>query len=217
MTTTLFDESLNRYAIKMSSDELPVLKALERETYRKEMQPVMLSGHLQGSLLQMFSKLMNPKRVLEIGTFTGYSAICLAQGLTDGGLVHTIEIDEERQDIIEKYLQAADCQNKVVTHFGDATEILKGLEEDWDLVFIDADKPNYEHYFDLVIDRLKIGGIIVADNVLFEGKVLLPEEEQGKNEKAMFRFNQKIKNENRVEVLILPIRDGISVIRKVSN
>lgn len=217
MTTTLFDESLNRYAIKMSSDELPVLKALERETYRKEMQPVMLSGHLQGSLLQMFSKLMNPKRVLEIGTFTGYSAICLAQGLTEGGLVHTIEIDEERQDIIEKYLQAADCQNKVVTHFGDATEILKGLDEEWDLVFIDADKPNYEHYFDLVIDRLKIGGIIVADNVLFEGKVLLPEEEQGKNEKAMFRFNQKIKNENRVEVLILPIRDGISVIRKVSN
>ncbi|MFA6150053.1 MAG: O-methyltransferase [Chitinophagaceae bacterium] len=217
MTTTLFDESLNRYAIKMSSDELPVLKALERETYRKEMQPVMLSGHLQGSLLQMFSKLMNPKRVLEIGTFTGYSAICLAQGLAEGGLVHTIEIDEERQDIIEKYLQAADCQNKVVTHFGDATEILKGLEEDWDLVFIDADKPNYGHYFDLVIDRLKIGGIIVADNVLFEGKVLLPEEQQGKNEKAMFRFNQKIKKENRVEVLILPIRDGISVIRKVSN
>ncbi len=217
MTTTLFDESLNRYAIKMSSDELPVLKALERETYRKEMQPVMLSGHLQGSLLQMFSKLMNPKRVLEIGTFTGYSAICLAQGLPEGGLVHTIEIDEERQDIIEKYIKAADCQNKVVTHFGDATEIIKGLEEDWDLVFIDADKPNYEHYFDLVIDRLKIGGIIVADNVLFEGKVLLPEEEQGKNEKAMFRFNQKIKNENRVEVLILPIRDGISVIRKVSN
>lgn len=201
----------------MSSSELPVLKALERETFRKEMQPVMLSGHLQGNLLQLFSKMIRPERVLDIGTFTGYSAICLAQGLKEGGLVHTIEIDEERKDIAEKYFEASDCAAKIVTHFGDATEVLKGLNETWDLVFIDADKPNYSTYYDMIFDRLRIGGLIIADNVLFEGRVLLPEDEQGKNEKAMDLFNRKIKNDERVEVLLLPVRDGISVIRKVAN
>lgn len=216
MTSLLFDEQLNRYAAKMSSDELPILTALERETYRKEMQPVMLSGHLQGSLLQLLSKIIRPARVLDIGTFTGYSAICLAQGLDDYGLVHTIEIDEERKDIALKYFEAAECSDKIVPHYGDASEILKGLQEPWDLIFIDADKPNYGFYYDTVFEYLKIGGIIVADNVLFEGRVLLPEEEQGKNEKAMHQFNHKIKSDNRVEVLVLPIRDGISVIRKIA-
>lgn len=217
MTSVLFSESLDKYAAQMSTNELPVLVALERETYRKEMQPVMLSGHLQGSLLQFLCKITNPSRVLEIGTFTGYAAICLAQGLKENGIVHTIEIDEERKDIAEKYFEASGCASKIVAHFGDATEILKVLKEEWDFVYIDADKPNYELYYDLIFDTLKIGGVIVADNVLFEGRVLLPESEQGKNERAMHRFNQKIKNDNRVEVLVLPIRDGISVIRKVNN
>lgn len=216
MTSILFDEQLNRYAAKMSSDELPVLTALERETYRKEMQPVMLSGHLQGSLLQLLSKMMRPSRILDIGTFTGYSAICLAQGLDDYGLVHTIELDEERKDIAQKYFEASGCAERIVAHYGDATEILKDLQEPWDLVFIDADKPNYAFYYDTVFEYLKIGGIIVADNVLFEARVLLPDEEQGKNEKAMHQFNQKVKSDNRVEVLLLPIRDGISVIRKIA-
>lgn len=216
MTSILFDEKLNNYATKMSNDELPILKALERETYRKEMQPVMLSGHLQGSLLQLLSKIIRPARVLDIGTFTGYSAICLAQGIDDYGVVHTIEIDEERKDIALKYFEAAGCSDKIVPHYGDATAILKDIIEPWDLVFIDADKPNYTHYYDLVFDYLKIGGIIIADNVLFEGRVLLPEEEQGKNEAAMHQFNQKIKSDNRVEVLVLPIRDGISIIRKIA-
>ena len=123
MTSILFDEQLNLYAAKMSSDELPVLTALERETYRKEMQPIMLSGHIQGSLLQLLSKLIRPSRVLDIGTFTGYSAICLAQGLEDYGLVHTIEIDEERRDIAQKYFEASGCSHKIIPHFGDAVQI----------------------------------------------------------------------------------------------
>jgi predicted O-methyltransferase YrrM len=216
MTSILFDEQLNRYATKMSTDELPILTALERETYRKEMQPVMLSGHLQGSLLQLLSKMLRPSRILDIGTFTGYSAICLAQGLDDYGLVHTIELEEERKDIAQKYFEDSGYRGQIIAHYGDASIILKELKEPWDLVFIDADKPNYGLYYDLVFEHLKIGGIIVADNVLFEGRVLLPEEEQGKNEKAMHLFNQKIKSDHRVEVLVLPIRDGISVIRKIA-
>lgn len=217
MTTALFDASLNKYAQQMSTDVLPVLAALERETYVKEMQPVMLSGHLQGSLLQFLCQLKGAKTVLEIGTFTGYAAICLALGLPEDGIVHTIEIDEERRDIAAKYFTLSGLDHKIKPHFGDASQIIPQLDADWDLVFIDADKPNYETYFDMLIDRLKLGAVIVADNVLFEGRVLLPEEEQGKNEGAMHRFNQKIKNDPRVEVLLLPVRDGISLIRKVTH
>ena len=217
MTAILFSDEINKYASDMSSAELPALKALERETYRKEMQPVMLSGHIQGGFLQLLSKLIRPNFVLDIGTFTGYSAICLAQGLQAQGELHTIEIDEERQEIAQKYFEIAGLTDTIKTHFGDATEIIPLLECTWDLVFIDADKPNYEQYFDLVIERMNLGGIIIADNVLFEGRVLQPVEEQKKNEKAMHRFNQKVKNDKRVEVLLLPFRDGISVIRKIEE
>jgi caffeoyl-CoA O-methyltransferase len=217
MTKVLFDELITAYATDMSSPELPVLAALQRETHIREMQALMLSGHLQGSFLRMISNMIRPEKILEIGTFTGYSAICLAQGLVPGGRLHTIEIEEERRELAEKYFEASGCAARITAHFGDATEILKELKEDWDLVFIDADKINYERYFDLVIEELKPGGLIIADNVLYEGKVLLPEDQQGKNEKAMHRFNLKIKNDDRVEVLILPVRDGISVIRKVNN
>jgi predicted O-methyltransferase YrrM len=215
MTSFLFDQKLHQYATQMSEDELDVLTELERETYRKEMQPVMLSGHLQGNLLQMFSKILNPSRVLDIGTFTGYSAICLAQGLDDFGLVHTIELDEERHDIAKKYFEKSGLADKIIPHYGNAIDILEILKEPWDLIFIDADKPQYSLYYDMVFDYLKIGGIIIADNVLFEGRVLLPDDEQGKNELSVHLFNQKIKNDDRVEVLLLPIRDGISIIRKI--
>ncbi|MDI9320391.1 MAG: O-methyltransferase [Phycisphaerales bacterium] len=217
MTSILFDEALSRYATQMSSDELPALTALERETYLKEMQPVMLSGHLQGSFLRMLCSILRPSKVLEIGTFTGYSAICMAMGLSADAVLHTIEIDEERKEIAQKHFEAAGMQDRIVPHYGDAKLILKTLKEPWDLVFIDADKPNYTHYFDLVFEELKIGGIILADNVLFEGKILLPEEEQGKNERAMHQFNKKIKLDKRLEVLLLPIRDGISIIRKIAK
>lgn len=217
MTSILFDEALSIYATQMSSDELPALAALERETYLKEMQPVMLSGHLQGSFLRMLCSILRPSKVLEIGTFTGYSAICLALALREDAVLHTIEIDEERKEIAQKYFEATNMQDRIVPHYGDANHILKTLKEPWDLVFIDADKPNYANYYDLVFDQLKIGGIIVADNVLFEARVLVPEEEQGKNERAMHQFNKKIKLDKRVEVLVLPIRDGISIIRKIAK
>lgn len=215
MTTELFDISLNRYAEEMSSAPLPVLAALERETHMRHMQSVMLSGNLQGQLLQLISYLCRPKRILEIGTYTGYSAICLAQGLQEGGELHTIEKDDEKCEIIEKYIGMAGMQDKIIPHYGDAHQIVAALDERWDLVFIDADKPAYSLYYDLVIDRMNSGGIILADNVLFEGKVLLPEEQQGKNERAMHLFNQKMKQDDRVAQVILPIRDGISIIRKL--
>lgn len=214
MTTEIFDISLNRYAEEMSSPQLPVLAALERETNMRHMQAVMLSGNLQGQLLQVISHMCRPRRVLEIGTYTGYSAICLAQGLREDGIVHTIEKDDEKCDIIAKYIERAGLTGKIIPHCGDAAPIVAGLDELWDIVFIDADKPAYGLYFDLVIERMNSGGIILADNVLFEGKVLLPDEQQGRNERAMHLFNQKIKNDHRVEQLMLPIRDGISIIRK---
>ncbi|GAA4455485.1 O-methyltransferase [Rurimicrobium arvi] len=215
MTTELFDVSLNRYAEQMSSDQLPVLAALERETHMRHTQSVMISGNLQGQLLQLISHLCRPRRVLEIGTYTGYSALCLAQGLTEDGVLHTVEMDDEKCEIVEKYIAEAGMEGKIVTHFGDARQIVRELDESWDIVFIDADKPSYGLYFDLVIEKMKSGGVIIADNVLFEGKVLLPEEKQGKNEKAMHLFNQKLKNDDRVAQVMLPIRDGISVIRKL--
>lgn len=215
MTTELFDISLNRYAEEMSSAPLPVLAALERETHMRHMQSVMLSGNLQGQLLQFISHLCRPKRILEIGTYTGYSAICLAQGLQVGGELHTVEKDDEKCEIIEKYIELAGMQDKIIPHYGDAHQIVAALDEPWDLVFIDADKPAYGLYFDLVIERMNSGGIILADNVLFEGKVLLPEEQQGKNERAMHLFNEKIRKDDRVAKVLLPIRDGISIIRKL--
>lgn len=217
MTSILFDAKLNDYAANLSTPQLPILKELERETYRKEMQPIMLSGHLQGNVLQLISHLLRPNKVLDIGTFTGYSAICLAQGLSENGVVHTIEVDEERREIAQKYFELSGMSSKIIAHYGHASEILKILNEPWDLVFIDADKPNYAFYFDAIFDYLRVGAVIIADNVLFEGRVLLPEDEQGKNEKAMNLFNQKIKNDLRVEVTILPIRDGISIIRKIAS
>lgn len=215
MTIQLFDAAITQYAGRMSTHLGEVLDALERETYMKVMQPVMLSGPGQGAFLQMLSKLLRPRRILEIGTFTGYATICLAQGLADEGCLHTIEIDEEKGDIIERYIRAAGLESKVQLHFGPAADIIPRLDETWDMVFIDADKPAYGTYFDLLIDRMLPGGIILADNVLFEGKVLLPEERQGKNEKAMHAFNQKIRQDKRVEVMLLPIRDGLSLIRKL--
>ncbi len=217
MTKILFDELLLHYAEAMSTEELPILAQLNRETYQKVLQPIMLSGHLQGAFLQMMSKIMQTKRILDIGTFTGYSAICLAQGLDGDGQVHTIEIDEEKSEIAQKYFEASGLKNKIIPHYGHAVDILKELRETWDIVFIDADKTNYSAYFDLVFDQVRLGGLIIADNVLYEGKVLQPISEQGKNEKAIHAFNHKIKADKRVEVLMLPIRDGLSVIRKIAH
>ncbi|XZF12858.1 O-methyltransferase [Chitinophagaceae bacterium MMS25-I14] len=216
MTKLLISAALNDYAEKHTTPETPVLLALNRETHEKVPQPRMLSGHLQGALLQMISHMVKPRRILELGTYTGYSAICLAQGLADDGVLHTIDINEELEPMTRKYFREAWVEQKITRHYGKAAEIIPELDESFDLVFIDADKRNYSLYYDLVFDKVPIGGIILADNVLFEGEVVLPEDEQGKAAKAIHAFNEKVNNDPRVEQVLLPLRDGIMIIRKIA-
>jgi caffeoyl-CoA O-methyltransferase len=217
MTTSLLAKPIEEYATDFTSPENPVLAALNRETNRKRGDAVMLSGHLQGAFLQMISHIVRPKQILEIGTFTGYSAICLAQGLQKDGHLHTIEIDEELNEISSRYFNEAGLQDKIIQHTGVASEIIPTLNETFDLVFIDADKLNYELYYDLVFDKIPIGGYLLADNVLYDGEVILPEEQQSKNAKAICAFNKKVKADKRVEHLLVPVRDGLMIVRKTRS
>ncbi len=214
MTKISLPDTVGPYCAHYTTPEMPLLAALNRETNMKVHGAVMISGHMQGMFLQMMSKAMRPKYILELGTFTGYSAICLAQGLQPDGLLHTIDVDEELEDMTTRYFEEAGLKEKVVIHIGKAAEIIPTLTETFDLVFIDADKNNYDLYFDLVIDKLSSGGFILADNVLYEGEVTLPVEQQSKNAKAMQRFNDKIRADERVEQMMLPLRDGMMIIRK---
>lgn len=214
MTKISLPDTVGPYCAQYTTPEMPLLAALNRETNMKVHGAVMISGHMQGMFLQMMSKAMRPKYILELGTFTGYSAICLAQGLQADGLLHTIDVDEELEDMTTRYFEEAGLKEKVVIHIGKAAEIIPTLTETFDLVFIDADKNNYDLYFDLVIDKLSSGGFILADNVLYEGEVTLPVEQQSKNAKAMQRFNDKIRADERVEQMMLPLRDGMMIIRK---
>lgn len=217
MTQVLLPYAINQYAEDYTSPENEVLAALNRETHLKVELPVMLSGKLQGSFLSMLSHMLKPQRVLEIGTYTGYSAICLAQGLAENGHLHTIDINEELQDICFRYFCKAGSENRITQHIGKATEIIPAIDEQFDLVFIDADKQNYHLYYDMVFDKIPVGGFILADNVLYDGEVVLPENEQSKNSKAMHAFNEKVKKDKRVEHLLLPVRDGIMMMRKITN
>ena len=217
MTTLLISKQLDNYSENYTSPELPVLAALNRETNMKRGDAVMLSGHLQGAFLQMMSHMIKPKRILEIGTFTGYSAICLAQGLIEDGHLHTIEIDEELHLMSSQYFGKTGLADKITQHIGIAAEVIPALNESFDLVFIDADKPNYELYYDLVFDKIPVGGYIVADNVLYDGEVVLAEEDQSKNAKAIHSFNKKIKADRRVQHVLVPLRDGLMVVRKTAN
>lgn len=217
MTKLLLSKALNDYAEIYSTPESPVLAKLNRETNMKVEQAQMLSGQLQGALLSMISHMVQPANVLEIGTYTGYSAICLAQGIASGGQLHTIDINEELKDMSFRYFCEAGLEGTIIQHIGKAADIIPGLNLQFDLVFIDADKQNYTLYYDLVFDKVPVGGYILADNVLFEGDVLLPEKEQSKNAKAMHAFNQKIKADSRVEQVLLPLRDGLILIRKIKN
>jgi predicted O-methyltransferase YrrM len=206
-------EAINVYIENLSSKEDEVLARLTRETHLKVQMPQMLSGNIQGKFLEMISRMVQPEKILEIGTFTGYSAICLAKGLSNNGLLHTIDINEELQPIIEKHISMAGLQNKIVLHTGDATQIIPTLNETFDLVFIDADKQNYSAYFDLVITKVRTGGFIIADNVLWSGKVA--EEKHDKDTAALHAYNQKVLADNRVENFILPLRDGLNIARKL--
>jgi len=207
-------QEIEDYALKNSDAELDVLKRLNRETHLKMTMPQMLAGHMQGLMLQMFSKMIRPKNILEIGTFTGYSAICLAQGLQDGGKLHTIEVNEEFKEIITRYIKEAGLEGKIRLYIGAAVNILPALSEEFDLVFIDADKENYSTYYDLVFPKVKQGGYIIADNVLWSGKILNSPMKMDIETKSLHDYSLKIQSDSMVENVLLPLRDGLMISRK---
>src|ERR1035437_10020875 len=202
------------YALKNSDAESDVLKKLNRETQLKMTMPQMLSGHMQGLMLQLFSKMIRPHNILEIGTFTGYSAICLAAGLQEGGKLHTIDVNEEFEEMILRYIKEAGLESKIRLHIGSAVNIIPTLKEEFDMVFIDADKENYSAYYDLVFPKVKQGGFIIADNVLWSGKVLNSAMKMDFETKCLFEYNIKINSDSRVENVLLPLRDGLMIARK---
>lgn len=208
-----FPAHLTQYIEQHSTPENPVLAALNRETHLKHLLPQMVSGHQQGLLLELLSSLLRPRQILEIGTFTGYSAICLAKGLAEGGLLHTIDINRELEDITSKYYALSGMETKIKQYFGAAADIIPSLPGIFDLVFIDADKINYALYYDLIFDRVPQGGFILVDNVLWSGKVA-DAAAGDKDTEALKAFNQKIASDPRVTQLILSVRDGITLIRK---
>ncbi|MGS2725114.1 O-methyltransferase [Psychroserpens sp. BH13MA-6] len=207
-------DKLDQYVVSHSEDEPILLQQLTRETYQKVLQPIMLSGPYQGRILSMISKLVRPKSILELGTFTGYATLCLAEGLQPSGEVHTIDINEELVDFQRKYFNLSEYGSNIHQHLGNALEIIPQLDKTFDLVFIDADKPNYVNYFHAIIDKLNPGGIILSDNVLWHGKVIEPVTDKDLSTKAVLAFNTLLKNDARVETVVLPIRDGLTISRK---
>jgi caffeoyl-CoA O-methyltransferase len=202
------------YILQVIDPEDPLLCALNRETHVKIMHPRMLTGHWQGQLLQMISCMCLPNRILEIGTYTGYSSICLSKGLTSDGHLHTIEKNDEIVDIPLKYFEKAGLSNRITLHVGDALEIIPQLHETFDLVFIDAEKSEYLAYYNLVFEKVKHGGFILADNVLWSGKVLGKVEQGDHFTKGIIEFTEFVKNDDRIEKTMLPIRDGMMLLRK---
>lgn len=207
------DQKLEAYVQQHSEQEPELLQKLARETHLKVLQPRMLSGAYQGRLLALMAKLISPHRILEIGTYTGYSALCLAEGLQPHGRLDTIDVDEELSTMQRTYFDASGYGKQIVQHLGNAAEIIPTLQGNFDLVFIDADKEQYPLYFDLIIDRINTGGLIIADNVLWSGKVVDHAEDDAT--KALQEFNTKVANDSRVETLLLPVRDGLTLMRKI--
>jgi predicted O-methyltransferase YrrM len=207
-------EELDDYLVNHSEEEPELLKELTRETHQKILQPRMLSGHYQGRVLSLLSKIINPKTILEIGTYTGYSALCLAEGLQAGGELHTIDINEELMGFQRKYFERSGYGKQIYQHLGNALEIIPTINRTFDLVFIDADKENYVNYFNSIIDKLNIGGVILSDNVLWSGKVLEEINPKDESTKALTAFNKLLKVDMRVETVMLPIRDGLTISRK---
>ncbi|MBT8244074.1 MAG: O-methyltransferase [Winogradskyella sp.] len=208
-------EKLDEYIVSHSETEPKLLQQLTRETYQKILQPIMLSGPYQGRVLSMISKLKSPKSILELGTFTGYSTLCLAEGLAKEGTIHTIDINEELEDFQRKYFNKSGYGKQIIQHVGNALEIIPKIVQTFDLVFIDADKPNYSNYFHLIIDKLNSGGIILSDNVLWHGKVVETPKSKDTSTKAVLDYNTLLKNDQRIETVILPIRDGLTISRKI--
>lgn len=207
-------KDIDKYILNHIEPEDEILKELDRETNLNVIGARMISGHLQGEVLSMLSKMIRPKFILELGTFTGYSAICLAKGLQESGKLITIEIDDELENIAKKYFVKAGIQQKIIQKIGPALEIIPTLTETFDLVFIDAHKPEYPAYFEAVIDKISSGGFIIADNTLWSGKVTENPAEDDYQTRGIIQFNEMIKNDARVEKVILPLRDGMTIIRK---
>jgi predicted O-methyltransferase YrrM len=208
-------QELEDYIEQHSQQEPELLAALDKETYQKVLLPRMLSGHFQGRVLSMLSKLVRPATILEIGTFTGYSALCLCEGLQEKGLLHTIDIKEELVDFQRKYFDKSPWGKKIVQHLGEALAVIPTLDLKFDLVFIDADKENYIRYFEMILPKMNKGGIILSDNVLWSGKVLEPLQPNDLSTKTLLEYNQLLKNDPRVESVLLPIRDGLTVSRVI--
>ena len=208
-------EELENYAAQHTEDEPLLLKELNKRTHLNVLQPRMISGHFQGRFLSLLSKMVQPRTILEIGTYTGYATLCLAEGLHPEGVLHTIDIKEELTDLQREFFDRSGYGSQILQHLGKAADIIPALDTTFDLVFIDADKQNYAHYFDLVIEKMNRGGIILSDNVLWSGKVVEEVKHNDKHTQALMAYNQKIKDDPRVETVLLPIRDGITLSRVI--
>lgn len=206
-------ESLENYITLHSENEPDILRELTRETHLKVVQPRMITGHYQGRVLSMLSKLIQPRSILEIGTYTGYSAICLAEGLTNDGVLHTIDINEELSEMQRKFFDRSGFGDKIIQHTGDALKIIPELDQVFDLIFIDAEKKMYDAYFEAVIKKTRPGSIILTDNVLWSGKVVEPLDKKDMVTRNLLAYNEKLKNDSRVETVILSIRDGLTLCR----
>lgn len=208
------DKRIEDYCKEHTSKESEALRYIDRQTHLRFLKPNMISGNWQGNLLKVLSLLVQPKNVLEIGTFTAYATLCLADGLAEGGVVHTIEKDVILEDFILSTIEKYGYKDRIKLHIGNAMEIIDQIEGDFDLIFIDADKANYPAYFEKCVSRLRSGGLIIADNILWYGKVVLPVKDSDKETKAIKLFNETVSKDSRFDSLILPIRDGIMVARK---
>jgi predicted O-methyltransferase YrrM len=209
----LLSDELKSYLESSCDPESDLLKQIDRDTNIKVSLPRMLSGHYQGRVLSMLSKLVKPQRILEVGTFTGYASLCLAEGLSKDGILHTIDINAELEDMVRSSFSKSDMGSQIIYHIGNALEIIPNLDEVFDLIFIDADKKNNETYYNLTIDKLRSGGLIIVDNVLWSGKVI-GEKKTDSATTSISDFNEMIRSDQRVEKLILPVRDGVYIIRK---
>ena len=207
-------EAIEKYVVEHTENEPKLLAELNHETWEKVLIPRMLSGHIQGRILSMLSHMIQPKNILEIGTYTGYSALCFAEGLQKGGKIQTIDINEELEPMVNRYLEKAGMKETIINHVGNAIEIIPTLTETFDLVFIDADKTNYSNYFDLVFEKVKSGGYIIADNVLWSGKVVDKKENDDPDTAALKAYCKKVNADERVQNVLFPVRDGLMVVRQ---
>ena len=207
-------KKLDDYIVNHSQEEPELLKQLTKETFQKVLQPIMLSGPYQGRVLSMLSKLIQPKMILELGTYTGYSTLCLAEGLHPDGEINTIDINEELVDFQRNYFDKSGYGKQIIQHTGNALDVIPNLDKTFDLVFIDADKPNYINYFHLIIDKLRSGGILLSDNVLWHGKVIEKLNPKDVSTKAVLEYNTLLKEDARIETVLLPVRDGLTISRR---